>query len=43
MSGTQNIVTFFHRGGGSNLRVERVNWLVETDGTPIEVQIHLSF
>ncbi len=37
------VVTFPHRGGGSNLRVESVLWHIETDGKPIEVEIHLSF
>lgn len=37
------IVTFHHPGGGSNLRVERVNWHVDTNGHPIEVQVYLSF
>lgn len=37
------IVTFHHKGGGSNLKVERVQWHVETDGTPIEVEVHLTF
>lgn len=37
------IVTFHHRGGASNLSVQSVRWLVETDGTPIEVEIHLTF
>jgi len=36
------IVTFSHRGGGSNLRVASVRWHVETDGKPIEVEIHLT-
>jgi hypothetical protein len=37
------IVTFHHRGGGSNLKVESVRRHVETDGTPIEVEIRLTF
>jgi hypothetical protein len=37
------VVTFHHRGGGSNLRVESVRWHVQTDGMPIEVEIRLTF
>lgn len=37
------IVTFHHRGGGSNLKVESVRWHFETDGAPHEVEIRLSF
>lgn len=38
-----DIVCFHHRGGTSNLAVEEVRWQVETDGKPIEVEVHLTF
>lgn len=35
-------VAFHHRGGTSDLTVTGVRWHVETDGTPIDVEIHLA-
>jgi hypothetical protein len=37
------IISFHHRGGTSNLKVNSVRWHVETDGKPIEVEIRLTF
>lgn len=36
-------VCFHHRGGGSTLKVEDIRWQVDTDGNPLEVEIHLTF
>lgn len=37
------LVAFRHRGGTSVLRVERVSWNVETDGSFSEVEIGLTY
>lgn len=37
------VVSFRHRGGTSNLGVRQVRWNVDTDGKPLEVEVHLTY
>lgn len=37
------VVSFRHRGGTSNLEVREVRWNFDTDGKPLEVEIHLTY
>ena len=37
------IATFHHRGGGSNLKVNDIRWQFDTSGKFIEVEVYLTF